>query len=199
MKTWHQCGLDVTASKAKKNNNTQSLKKAGFSLANSIKPALEVDYGFINIVCSFWERTKAKTIWQTDEGRSLKNFKELLSVYLFMPAPSLFAGATRAGVIKEILCSHQSFGRQNRKKTVRDHMNSAANFNFRALVKSHAGYCARVSTPLSTQSALKVRIHPFTHTLAHTPPPLAEWTMQHQHADAFRREESWVAWGGAGG
>lgn len=129
-----------------------------------------MDYGFINIVCSFWERTKAKTIWQTDEGRSLKNFKELLSVYLFMPAPSLFAGATRAGVIKEIWCSHQSFGRQNRKKTVRDHMNSAANFNFRAPVKCHAGYCARVSTPLSTQSALKVRIHPFTHTHSHTLP-----------------------------
>lgn len=113
-----------------------------------------------------------------------------------MPAPSLFAGATRAGVIKEIWCSHQSFGRQNRKTTVRDHMNSAANFNFRAPVKCHAGYCARVSTPLSTQSALKVRIHPFTHTLAHTPPPLAEWTMQHQHADTFRREEYWVTWGG---
>lgn len=176
MKTWHQCGLDVTASKAKKKkkNNTQSLKKAGFSLANSIKPALEVDYGFINIVCSFWERTKAKTIWQTDEGRSLKNFKELLCVDLFMPAPSLCAGATRADVIKEILCSHQSFGTQDREKTPRDHMNSAENFNFRVPVKCHAGYCARISTPVSTQSALKVRIHPFTHALAHTHPPLAE-------------------------
>lgn len=104
-----------------------------------------MDYGFINSVCSFWERTKAKTIWQRDEGRSLKIFKELLSVYLFMPAPSLLAGAARADVIKEILCSHQSFGR---KKKPKDDMNSAENFNFRVLGKCDTGYCARISTPL---------------------------------------------------
>lgn len=120
--------MDVTASKARKkkkqraHTHTQSLKEAGFSLANSIKPALEVDYGFINSVCSFWERTKAKTIWQTDEGRSLKNLKESLGVYLFMTAPSSLAGAARDDVIKRDFMQPSDFWQAKRD---RDHMKSA--------------------------------------------------------------------------
>lgn len=56
------------------------------------KCTFEVNYGFINIVCPFWERVSAKVIWhhatvgsQTDEESFWKKKKneELLNVYLF--------------------------------------------------------------------------------------------------------------------
>lgn len=167
MKTWHQCGLDATASKAKKHSTWR--RQGRFSLANSIKPALEVDYAFIIMFVPSGREQKPKLSGKgmRNELWKLQRITQCLSVY----ACSIIVRRSHKSR-RRFYAAIRDLASKEEKDTERSHEFYSRNFNFSKMpYEIHTvHFCSSLST--------------FTHT--HT--PVAEEPIPNKQACALINE-----------